>query len=42
MSESKKQQIIHDIYFDKAGYGSRKTTLEDAKKERTYNQERGC
>ena len=32
MSESKKQQIIRDIYFDKAGYGSRKTTLEDAKK----------
>ena len=32
MSESKKQQIICDIYFDKAGYGSRKTTLEDAKK----------
>ena len=32
MSESKKQQIIRDIYFDTAGYGSRKTTLEDAKK----------
>ena len=32
MSESKKQQIIRDIYFDKGGYGSRKTTLEDAKK----------
>ena len=26
------QKIISDIYFDKAGYGSRKTTLEDAKK----------
>ena len=23
MSESKKQQIFRDIYFDKAGYGSR-------------------
>ena len=32
MSESKKQQIIRDIYFDRSGYGSRKTTLEDAKK----------
>ena len=29
---SDKQKIISDIYFDKAGYGSRKTTLEDAKK----------
>ena len=27
-----KQKIISDIYFDTAGYGSRKTTLEDAKK----------
>ena len=32
MSDSKKQQIISDIYFDRSGYGSRKTTLEDAKK----------
>ena len=40
MSESKKQQIIRDIYFDKAGYGSRKTTLEDAqKKEPTIKKE---
>ena len=31
MSDSK-QKIISDIYFDKAGYGSKKITLEDAKK----------
>ena len=31
MSENK-QKIISDIYFDRSGFGSRKTTLEDAKK----------
>ena len=31
MSESK-QKIINDIYFDRAGFGSLKTTLEDSKK----------
>ena len=29
---SEKQEIINDIYFDRAGYGSRKITLADAKK----------
>ena len=29
---SSKQKIINDIYFDRAGFGSKKTTLEDAKK----------
>ena len=29
---SEKQKIISDIYFDRAGYGSMKTTLQDAKK----------
>ena len=29
---SDKQKIISDIYFDKAGFGSLKTTLEDSKK----------
>ena len=32
MSDSKKQQIINDIYFDKAGFGSKTVTLADAKK----------
>ena len=32
MTDSKKQKIINDIYFDKAGFGSLKTTLEDSKK----------
>ena len=27
-----KQKIINDIYYDRAGFGSKKTTLEDAKK----------
>ena len=27
-----KQKIINDIYFDKSGFGSRKTTLGDSKK----------
>ena len=27
-----KQKIINDIYFDRAGFGSKITTLEDAKK----------
>ena len=29
---SEKQKIISDIYFDRAGYGSLKTTLQDARK----------
>ena len=32
MSDSKKQHIISDIYFDKAGFGSKAVTLADAKK----------
>ena len=27
-----KQKIINDIYFDRSGFGSRKTTLDDARK----------
>ena len=30
MSESK-QKIINDIYFDRAGFGSKSNTLKDAK-----------
>ena len=30
MSDSK-QKIINDIYFDRAGFGSRATTLKDAR-----------
>lgn len=30
MSDSK-QKIINDIYFDRFGFGSRATTLKDAK-----------
>ena len=29
---SNKQKIINDIYFDRSGYGSKKTTLEDSRK----------
>ena len=29
---SKKQKIINDIYFDKAGSGSRQRTLDEARK----------
>ena len=29
---SNKQKIIHDIYFDKSGFGSKKITLQDARK----------
>ena len=28
---SDKQKIINDIYFDRSGFGSRGTTLKDAK-----------
>ena len=28
---SDKQKIINDIYFDRSGYGSKATTLKDAK-----------
>ena len=28
---SNKQTIISDIYFDRSGYGSKATTLKDAK-----------
>ena len=31
-NSSSKQKIINDIYYDRAGFGSKKTTLEDAKK----------
>ena len=31
MSDSK-QKIINDIYFDRAGFGSKAITLADAKK----------
>ena len=31
MSDNK-QKIISDVYYDRSGYGSRKTTLEDSKK----------
>ena len=27
-----KQEIIANVYYDKSGFGSKKTTLEDAKK----------
>lgn len=30
MSENK-QKIISDIYFDRAGFGSKQTTLKDAR-----------
>ena len=30
---SDKQKIINDIYLDRSGYGSKKTTLDDARKE---------
>ena len=29
---SDKQKIINDIFFDRSGYGSKKTTLDDARK----------
>ena len=29
---SDKQKIINDIYFDRSGYESKKTTLDDARK----------
>ena len=28
---SSKQKIINDIYFDRAGFGSKQTTLKDAR-----------
>ena len=28
---SNKETIIHDIYFDRSGYGSKATTLKDAR-----------
>ena len=28
---SEKQKIINDIYFDRAGFGSKATTLKDAR-----------
>ena len=35
-----KQKIISDIYFDRAGYGSLKTTLADARdKDKTIKME---
>ena len=39
MAENK-QKIIAEVYFDKAGFGSRKTTLEDSrKKDKTITKE---
>ena len=32
---SDKQKIINDIYYDRSGFGSRATTLQDAKKKDT-------
>ena len=32
MSDSDKQKIINDVYYDKGGFGSKKKTLDDAKK----------
>ena len=32
MSDSKTQQIINDIHFDKSGSSSKKVALEDARK----------
>jgi hypothetical protein len=31
MSDNK-QKIINDIYYDRSGFGSKQTTLKDAKK----------
>ena len=31
MSDSNKQKIINDIYFDRSGFGSKATTLKDAR-----------
>ena len=32
---SDKQKVINDIYYDRSGFGSRATTLQDAKKKDT-------
>ena len=37
MSENK-QNIISEIYYDRSGYGSKKTTLEDSKKKTSQLQ----
>ena len=38
---SSKQDIIGKIYFDRSGYGSKQTTLRDAKeKDKNHNNER--
>ena len=29
---SEKQKIINDVYFDKAGFGSKQRTLDEARK----------
>ena len=31
MSDNKKNSIINDIYYDRAGFGSKKQTLKDAR-----------
>ena len=37
---SDKQKIINDIYFDRSGYGSKATTLKDARqKDKTINMD---
>ena len=28
---SEKQKVIHDVYFDRAGYGSKQRTLSEAR-----------
>ena len=40
MSDSNKQKIINDIYFDKSGFASKATTLKDARqKDKTITAE---
>ena len=31
MSDNKKNSIINDVYYDRAGFGSKKQTLKDAR-----------
>ena len=31
MGDNKKNSIINDVYYDRAGFGSKKQTLKDAK-----------
>ena len=34
---SEKQKIINDVYFDKAGFGSKQRTLDEARKKDKKN-----